>query len=95
MAKLRDPRSPSMIRNGAGLPSAMVSHTVDVAGHSTSLTLEDAFWTAIREIAAIQKSTISELVSRIDKDRQNKNRSSTIRVFVLDYYRQAAAERHR
>ena len=31
MAKLRDPRSPSMIRNGAGLPSAMVSHTVDVA----------------------------------------------------------------
>ncbi len=71
-----------MTHKGATLPSAMVKRSVNIAGNNTSVTLEDAFWTAVREIAAIQEISIEELVSRIDKDRQNNNRSSTIRVFA-------------
>ena len=71
----------------------MVKRSLDIGGHSTSVTLEDAFWRALGEIAAIKQISISKLVPRINKDRQNKNRSSTIRVFVLAHYRQAASER--
>jgi predicted DNA-binding ribbon-helix-helix protein len=72
------------------LPLAVVKRSVKIAGHNTSVSLEDAFWRALREIAAIQNIGMSELVSRIDKDRQNKNLSSAIRVFVLAYYRRSS-----
>jgi predicted DNA-binding ribbon-helix-helix protein len=84
-----------MIRKGTTLPSAMVKRSVNIAGHNTSVTLEDAFWTAVRAIAAIQNIGKSELVSRIAVNRQHKNLSSAIRLFVLAYYRQAAEKRDR
>ncbi len=75
-------------------PSRIVKRSIKIAGHDTSVSLEDAFWGALREIATAQNVAVSELVSRIDKERQNKNLSSAIRVFVLDRYRQAASNRH-
>jgi predicted DNA-binding ribbon-helix-helix protein len=75
-------------------PSRIIKRSVKIAGHDSSVSLEDAFWGALREIATAQNIGLSELVSRIDKDRQNKNLSSAIRVFVLDHYRQAASNRH-
>jgi predicted DNA-binding ribbon-helix-helix protein len=75
-------------------PSRIVKRSVKIAGHSSSVSLEDAFWSALRETATAQNIGLTELVSRIDKDRQNKNRSSALRVFVLDHYRQAASNRH-
>ena len=76
-----------MIRKDRSLPSPVVKRSITIGEHNTSVHLEDGFWRALREIAVIQNLRVSELVSRIDKDRDNKNLSSAIRVFVLDHYR--------
>jgi predicted DNA-binding ribbon-helix-helix protein len=55
--------------------------------------LEDGFWRALQEIALTQNLRVSGLASGLAKNRQNKNLSSAIRVFVLDH-RQAASDRH-
>jgi predicted DNA-binding ribbon-helix-helix protein len=69
--------------------SRIVKRGVLFAGHNTSVSLEDAFWNAIREIAAKRGLTIGALVSTIENNRRHKNLSSAIRVYVLDYYRRA------
>jgi predicted DNA-binding ribbon-helix-helix protein len=65
--------------------SLVAKRSISIGDHHSSVSLEEAFWSALREIAVVQNMSVPELVSRIDEDRQNKNRSSTIRVFVLDY----------
>jgi predicted DNA-binding ribbon-helix-helix protein len=57
------------------------------AGHKTSVSLEDAFWDALREIATARGVTTAALVSTINTNRQHGNLSSAIRLFVLDHYR--------
>ncbi len=81
-----------MIRKDRTLPSRVAKRSIKIAGHDTSVTLEDAFWSALREIAVIQNITTSELVLRIDRERQHKNLSSAIRLFVLDHYRQSTSD---
>jgi predicted DNA-binding ribbon-helix-helix protein len=66
---------------------------VRIAGHATSVSLEDAFWKALREIAAIENTSLSQLVSRIENGRQEGNLSSAIRVFVLKHYRERVSNR--
>jgi predicted DNA-binding ribbon-helix-helix protein len=61
---------------------------VFVAGHKTSVSLEDPFWKALREIAVTKGVRVSELVSMIDETRRT-NLASAIRLFVLDHYRRA------
>jgi predicted DNA-binding ribbon-helix-helix protein len=56
-------------------------------GHKTSVSLEDAFWKDLREIAASRHTTLSDLVDAIDSKRQHGNLSSAIRTFVLEFYR--------
>jgi len=60
--------------------------SVVIAGHKTSVSLEDAFWSALKEVAAQRDMTLSELVGAIDADREHGNLSSAIRLFVLDVY---------
>jgi predicted DNA-binding ribbon-helix-helix protein len=69
------------------MKSAVVKHSVVIAGHRTSVSLEEAFWNALREIADARHVTLSELVARIDSERQHDNLSSAIRLFVLSFYR--------
>jgi predicted DNA-binding ribbon-helix-helix protein len=57
------------------------------------VSLEDEFWTTLKEIAGDRHVTLSKLVSGIDKQRQHGNLSSTLRLFVLEYYRGKAAEK--
>jgi len=83
-----------MTRKDRSLPSQVLKRSINIGRHKTSVSLEDGFWRTLREIAVIQNLRVSELVSRIAKDRQNKNLSSAIRVFVLDHYRQATSNRH-
>jgi predicted DNA-binding ribbon-helix-helix protein len=64
--------------------------SIVVQGHKTSLSLETGFWLATKEIAAQEGTPVSKLVARIDTDREHANLSSTIRVYVLDYYRRIA-----
>jgi predicted DNA-binding ribbon-helix-helix protein len=51
------------------------------------VSLEDAFWKGLKEIATDRDLTLSELVGNIDADRRHGNLSSAIRLFVLDHYR--------
>ena len=68
------------------MKSTVVKRSVAIAGHKTSVSLEDAFWKALKEIASGRDATLSDLVAAIDKDRQHGNLSSAIRLFVLGYY---------
>lgn len=69
------------------MKSPVVKRSIVIAGHKTSVSLEDAFWKCLKEIASGRDMTLSDLVATIDTDRQHGNLSSAIRLFVLDYYR--------
>ena len=56
-------------------------------GRKTSVSLEDAFWSCLKEIAHAQGTTPSAMVAEIDKTRQHGNLSSAVRLFVLDRVR--------
>jgi predicted DNA-binding ribbon-helix-helix protein len=66
--------------------SVVVKRSIVIAGHKTSVSLEDAFWQGLKEIALAQRITLSDLVGSIDTERHG-NLSSAIRLFVLDHYR--------
>ena len=69
------------------MKSPVVKRSIVIAGHKTSVSLEDAFWKSLREIAGKCDVTLSDLVTIIDADRQHNNLSSAIRLFVLSFYR--------
>ena len=69
------------------MKSLVVKHSVVIDGHKTSVSLEDAFWSDLKEIAHMQHVTLSEVVTKIDKGRQAGNLSSAIRLFVFDQVR--------
>jgi predicted DNA-binding ribbon-helix-helix protein len=73
--------------------SPVVKRSIVVAGHKTSVSLEDAFWQALKAIASDRQMTLSDLVATIDTDRRHGNLSSAIRLFVLDHFRAQAGER--
>ena len=60
----------------------MKKHSVMIAGHSTSFSLEDAFWEALKACAKRQDKSISSLVAEIDA-RRTESLSSALRVYVL------------
>jgi predicted DNA-binding ribbon-helix-helix protein len=72
------------------MKSPVVKRSIVIAGHKTSVSLEDAFWKGLKEIAGGRDMTLSDLVATIDTDRRHGNLSSAIRLFVLDHYRQNA-----
>jgi predicted DNA-binding ribbon-helix-helix protein len=69
------------------MKSPVVKRSIVIAGHKTSVSLEDAFWKGLKEIAGEREMTLSDLVAAIDKARRHGNLSSAIRLFVLDFYR--------
>lgn len=72
-----------MNRSAAGDdPSRLEKHSVRVAGHPTSITLERVFWDGLRRIARNRGQSLSALITTIDATRQG-NLSSALRVFVL------------
>jgi predicted DNA-binding ribbon-helix-helix protein len=73
---------------GPRMKSRVMKRSTLVDGHKTSVTLEDEFLTALKEIATTQNVGIPKLISTIDSQRQNNNLSSAIRVYVLSYYRE-------
>ena len=74
------------------MKSQIVKRSVVVAGRKTSVSLEDAFWMALKEMAGGRDMTLSDLVAAIDSERQLGNLSSAIRLFVLGFYRDQIAE---
>jgi len=69
------------------MKSPVVKRSIVIAGHKTSVSLEDAFWQGLKQIASERELTLSDMVAAIDTDRRQGNLSSAIRLFVLDYYR--------
>jgi predicted DNA-binding ribbon-helix-helix protein len=69
------------------MKSPVIKRSIVIAGHKTSVSLEDAFWQGLKDIAGSRDLTLSELVATIDTDRRHGNLSSGIRLFVLDHYR--------
>jgi predicted DNA-binding ribbon-helix-helix protein len=61
-------------------------HSITVAGHKTSFSLEPQFWAALEEIATERGHGRAALVRNVDADRGNGNLCSAIRLFVLRYY---------
>jgi predicted DNA-binding ribbon-helix-helix protein len=61
------------------MKSHVVKRSIVVEGHKTSVSLEDEFWNALKEIASERRETLSEVVSHIDGDR------------VLQHYRSRMA----
>ena len=56
-------------------------------GARASISLEDAFWSSLKEIAQAQGATVAQTVTEIDKTRQRANLSSAVRLFVFDWVR--------
>ena len=69
------------------MKSPVIKRSIVIAGHKTSVSLEDAFWKGLKEIAVSRDATLSDLVAEIDTGRPHGNLSSAIRLFVLDHYR--------
>jgi predicted DNA-binding ribbon-helix-helix protein len=78
--------------NIATLKSPVVKRSIVVAGHKTSVSLEDAFWRGLKEIAGGRHVTLSDLVATIDSERRHGNLSSAIRLYVLDSYRRQLSD---
>jgi predicted DNA-binding ribbon-helix-helix protein len=73
------------------MKSPVIKRSIVIAGHKTSVSIEDAFWVALKEIAQARRQSVAELIGSIDGARQTRhssgNLSSAIRVFVLEHYR--------
>jgi predicted DNA-binding ribbon-helix-helix protein len=74
------------------MKSPVVKRSIILAGHKTNVSLEDAFWKGLKEIARKRLMTLSDLVGTIDSQRQQGNLSSALRLFVLACYRSQIPE---
>ena len=71
-----------------------MKRSITIAGHRTSVWIEDAFWAALTEIAALRGVSITALIAEIDRGRETSaNLSSAIRVFVLQHFREKSGSR--
>ena|SRR5215510_9265307 len=69
------------------MKSTVVKRSIVIAGHKTSVSLEDAFWKGLKVIAVERDMKLWQLVTSIDAGREHHNLSSALRLFVLKHYR--------
>jgi predicted DNA-binding ribbon-helix-helix protein len=86
-------RSPAQHRHEDTMMKSMImKRSIVISGHKTSISLEDAFWSGLKEIAKSNKATLASVVAQIESSRQYGNLSSAIRLFVLEHSRNRPAE---
>ena len=68
------------------MDSLVRKRSIVINKHKTSVSLEDAFWIELKNIARERRKTLSELVRQIDEGRNPGNLSSALRLFVLDHF---------
>ena len=73
------------------MSGAIRKRSLTIAGHRTSISLEEAFWSALKEAAQARDMSVAALVAEIDGKRGETGLSSAIRVFLLDRYRRRSA----
>jgi predicted DNA-binding ribbon-helix-helix protein len=75
------------------LGTRIPAKSVSLRGVRTSVSLEYEFWFALKEIADEKSLRRSQLVEQIDRDRKGTNLSSTLRMYVLSYYKSRMSDR--
>ena len=75
------------------MKSLVLKRSIVVDGHKTSVSLEDEFWKALKEIAGGRNMKLKELIAGIDAEREHGNLSSAIRLFVLSTYQDQISQR--
>lgn len=61
----------------------MKKRSIKIAGHSTSISLEEPFWIVLKQLADEEKLSLNALVEQVDKQREDTNLSSALRLYVL------------
>jgi len=69
------------------LSAKVVKRSVRIAGHMTSVSLEEPFWTLLQDVAKAEKRSMADLITDIDT-RRGTNLSSALRLYVLDFLQQ-------
>jgi len=69
------------------MKSSVLKRSVVIDGHKTSISLEEPFWTGLKNIADTQHIPVSKLIAKIDLAREQPNLSSALRLFVLERFR--------
>ena len=69
------------------MKSQIEKRSVIIAGRRKSISLEEAVWRSVKEIATYRDMTLGALLATIDSTRNEERLSSAIRLFVLDFYR--------
>ena len=64
--------------------SAVIKRSILINGHRTSVSLENEFWRGLQDVARSKNAPVAKLVEQIDRDSDNVNLSSAIRVFVFN-----------
>lgn len=77
------------------MKTAVIKRSIVIKEKKTSVSLEDEFWYGLPEIAASKKMAVPALVEQIDRRRNTVNLSSTIRIFVFNYFRSPARNQKR
>ena len=72
------------------MQSPVRKRSIVINGHKTSISLEDAFFSALKEISKQRRLTLAELITEVGRARTEGNLSSALRLFVLDFYRSEA-----
>jgi predicted DNA-binding ribbon-helix-helix protein len=68
-----------------------IKRSIAIAGHRTSISVEQPFWDALKEIAAAEGKSVSALLAELDRTRAPEaGLSSSVRLFVLDWFRRRA-----
>ena len=68
------------------MKSLVIKRSIIIGGHKTSVSLEDDFWNALKDITHGRGETLSHLIASINANQESANLSSVIRVFVLRHY---------
>ena len=71
--------------------SRVLKRSINIAGHKTSVSVEDEFWDSLKQIAGERGMTVGVIIGAIDCVRSHANLSSAIRLFVLGFYRDQLA----
>ena len=77
---------------GVYVQSTVIKRSVVIGGRKTSVSLEDAFWRSLKELASAKKMTMSGLIANIEQQKQSSNLSSALRLFVLDSFKSRVTE---
>lgn len=65
----------------------MNKRSLQIGSRKTSITVEDAFWDALKQISTETSTSVKDLITGVDRRRDHPNLSSAVRLFVLEFYR--------